>query len=354
MGAETMKNSVNALLVTIALVGAQAAVPFEGGGSAPEWSWAAAQSAIESVDTRTAREELQRMAMAGDNKALTEHIAWITERSGWPAPAREYTLFSFTHSLADLAPGTVHPGVLRQLAAIRPEVRIPHPDDDRLGMVLFNIPAAARGVATEWRRRDAAGMAAHDLASGAEDWISAYLAGDSAIHAGYLSSLDNADAAALNELAGAVERRMDANPGLAPVLARIGIVLADENRFARALGGGPVPDVAQLARAAGEVFDAGQALRALDTLENTAPVSTTSAVLAEFAPALTRNADGTQRLFELVGHESLGLTAAMALARHGDAPARLRLAVIASKETDDASRHASIALSAPVPERSLP
>ena len=75
---------------------------------------------------------------------------------------------------------------------------------------------------------------------------------------------------------------------------------------------------------------------------------------SRFAPALTRNADGTQRLFELVGHESLGLTAAMALARHGDAPARLRLAVIASKETDDASRHASIALSAPVPERSLP
>ena len=69
-----MKNSVNALLVTIAFVGAQAAVPFEGGGSAPEWSWAAAQSAIESVDTRTAREELQRMAMAGNDKALTERI----------------------------------------------------------------------------------------------------------------------------------------------------------------------------------------------------------------------------------------------------------------------------------------
>ena len=349
-----MRIPATLLLLTLALVAVRAAIPAESGLTGPNWSWAAAESAIESVDTGAALEELNRLAAARQDDAVLERISWLAVRPDWPVPAREYALFSFTRSLAEREPGTVDRRILQQLSSIRPQVRIPHPDDDRLGMVLFNIPAAASGAASEWRRREAAHTAAVLLSRGTSDWISGYRAGDVLTRQGYLASLDDANIAPLNELAGAIGQHIGAQPELAAPLARIGIILADEERFAQALGGVPIRDVAQLTRAAGRKFDVRQALRILDVLEQSAPAPTTSVVLAELAATLIQTPKGTERLFALVEDESLGLTAALALARHGDEATLQRLGAIASEGQNGPARRAMIALSAPRSEASAP
>lgn len=341
-----MKIFANLILLTAALAVVSAAGDSESALDAPNSSWAETLAAIERVDTRRAILELNRLAVTGQKEALLERIAFLAARSDWPPAAREFTLLSFTHSLADREPGTVAAPILASLAAIRPSVRVPHPDDDRLGLPAFNIPAAASGVATEWRRRDAARSASRRLAGGTAAWISGYEAGDPIERKGYLAALDDAGATQLNALADAVEQGMRTGGGHAEVVARIGVLLADEERFARGLAGGRTDAVAELTRAASAVFDTHQALRALRMLERTADPSTTSVALAELAAGLTRSPAGTEHLFELVGNEALGLSAALALARHGDGAARDRLAAIAGAVADDRSRRAAIALAA--------
>lgn len=317
----------------------------------PTWKESEAVVAIESVDTARELRTLHELARMSDSDALLQRLAETGERSEWPAPAREFVLFSFARSLSDLPPGAVDARVLDLLAATRPEVRLAHPDDDRLGIPMFNIPAATAGARTEWRRQRASRQASERLARGADDWIDGFLAAGRAEREGFLDRLESADRRQVEDLAVVIDSRLENEYALAAAGAWAGILLHDADLYAHALSGRPPPGLAELARRATAAFDAALALRALSRLAAAAPDATTAVMVAEWAPTLLRSDEGTERLFELLDDDGLGLAAALAIARHGDSSARSRLATIASGEQVTPARHAAIALSGTVGRR---
>ena len=345
-----MKSSTVILLAATAIV-AVAARADNPAAHAPTWTQSEVAAVMVQVDTQPELRALDRLARAGDTAAVLARIAQVQARSDWPAPARESVLFNFTQALSDLPPGTLDARVIDRLSAIRPEVRLPHPDDDRLGVPMFNIPAAAAGTATEWRRRAASRDAATLLAGDTDDWIDGFLAGDRVERSGFLDALDTAADVRLRDLAVTLGPRLGSEPGLAAAAAWAGILLRDGPLFAQALDGEPPAGLAEFVRRAAGAFDPVQARRTAAALATSAPASTTAVVLAAWAPLLLQDADGAEFLFALLEDEDLGLAAALALARNGDAAMRARLATVAAGAADRPAQRAAIALAGPLGDR---
>ena len=345
-----MKRLIAILLAAAAIV-AGAAHADSPAAHAPTWTQAAVAAAIERVDTQAELQVLFERARAGNDAALLARIEHLRARDDWPAPAREFVLFSFTEALSDLPPGTVDTRVIERLSAIRPEVRVPHPDDDRLGIVMFNIPAAAAGVATEWRRQAASQRAVALLTRDTGAWIDGFLNGDRAERNGFLDALAAAGEELLRALADAVAPRLESEPALATAAARAGILLCDGPLFAQALSGAPPAGLAELARQAAGAFGPVQARQTVAALAAAAPAPTTAVVLAEWAPLLLQDVGGADFLFELLDDEDLGLAAALALARNGDEATRARLAMLAAQPDGKQAQRAAIALGGPLGER---
>lgn len=333
-------------LLTACAVCAAASAPGGSGMPRPNASEAGVYAAIERVDTGAELVALHRLAREGDGAGLLARVRQVAERPDWPPAAREYVLWTFTQSLSDLRPGAVAADVIRYLNSIRPEVRVPHPDDDRLGIVLFNIPAATAGAVSEWRRGEAMTRASRLLRRGPEAWLDGWLTAQGPDREGFIAMLDYAGGEDLRSLADAAADRPNAGPEFAVVGAQAGIRLRDPDRLARALGTAGVSRLAALSRAAADAFDAELARRTLAAMAATAPPENTSAVLAALAPRLVESDAGVEDLFGLLGHEALGGAAALALARSGDAAIRARLETIAAGAGGPASRRATAALGA--------
>jgi hypothetical protein len=317
------------------------------GAAGPVLPWpnateAEVYAAIERVDTHAELAALQRLTQERNDAALLARMRQVAGRTDWPPAAREYVLFSYAQSLSDLPPAAVGTDVIEWLGTRRPEIRVPHPDDDRLGIALFNIPAAAAGAVTEWRRSEGAARAHRLLDRGPDAWVDGWLAAGQPEREGAM--LDRIGDDELRALADTAERRTDTDGALAEVTAWAAIRLHDPERLAQALARPGVPQLAALARTAGAAFDAALARRTLGRMLETAPPQNSAALLAGIAPRLLESAAGTEDLFGLLDHETLGGAAALALARSADGAIRSRLETIAGQAQGLASQRAASAL----------
>ena len=79
-----------ACLLPWQLIYGQAAFP------EPNWDRALAVETAPSSNTDRVLKSLFQSARAGDNRQVMDTLLTIEQNDGWPVPAREYTIWSFT------------------------------------------------------------------------------------------------------------------------------------------------------------------------------------------------------------------------------------------------------------------
>lgn len=341
-------------IVLAALLACAAVVARAAGDAGPTWSGEMVRAAIAEVDVAGELTELYALARAGDDAALLAHIDHIDLRSDWPRPAREFVLFSLTAALADFGPGPGGWRSIERLAEVPSQVRVPHPDDERVGFVLFNIRAAAAGTQTEWCRRAARDRASRLARDDVNRWMEAFAEAGACDRPGFIDALQEFTPDVLAGIARRALAETTQGAFFAELGARAALRLRDPDLLARALGQDSLAPLAPLAREAARALDSERSARLLELMVSTAPPHRSSVVLAELAPALLNRAKGVDALAGLLAHPELGGAAALALAASDDPAHRERLAAFANAGHGWVSHRAANALAAADPTEEKP
>jgi hypothetical protein len=224
-------------------------LPAEDAMPGPNWARRALLAAG-TVDAVVELRPLFERARAGQDDELLQRLQRIAANERWPQPARERILHAFALGLGELPPGSVGPDVLGYLLAWQPRTRVPHADNERIGVPLFDVGNAAAGAVNTWERRVGQDSASSLLEKGGEEpsaaerWIGAYLAAGPARRQGFVDALDGASPERLRELAAAALGGLAQAPDLTPPAARCAILLADPALLRQALVAGRGPGLA--------------------------------------------------------------------------------------------------------------
>jgi hypothetical protein len=356
-------------LLTALPLRAQDAMP------APNW---ARRDALQAAGTANALAELKplfELARAGRDDEVLELLQRVAGAEQWPQPARERILHAFALGLGDLPPGSVGPGVLDYLLAWQPRTRVPHPDNELVGVPLFDIGAAANGAVNAWARQSGQEAARSLLARHGEDpgaapnstpsstssstpastpasnwiekWIDAYLAASPARRQGFADALDDAPPAQLRALSKAAREALARAPDLTLVAVRCAVLLADAALLRQAIVAGRGPGLASALQWAGQSLGETERIELLQGLARDAAPTSAALAIAALAPGLLHYPEVANLLFELLGDPALGAAAALTLSRSDSPAVRDRLAGLAGGG-DLAARRAAIALNAGV------
>lgn len=281
----------------------------------PNWDRVLALQSAALGDYDGQRQEWFRQLRAGDHEAVLQSIRQFTAANESSSPAREQQLFLFTVALADFPPEQVPAGLLAFLANYSPQTLVAHEESATSAMALFNIPAAARGVQSEFTRQRAESHAASLLTGSAEVWIRGYLDASPTARAGFLAALDVASSTQLLELDRNARRLMDAEPDLTVVAGRTALAMPDVQSMRHVLELGSGRDVTSMLRsAAGKLSSGDRAELLLSSIES-APSQNAALAIALLSPGLQTVPQVISTLFDLLGDPDLGSAAALALAR---------------------------------------
>ena len=328
---------VAAALLAALAAQAQTALP------RPNWSVQDARQAAAQVDTLTAVRPLFRLARAGRNDELLAALEALASRTDWPVPAREEALHLFALNLADLPPGTVSRKVTGWLLAYSPQTLVPHEDHPQAAVPLYRIGTATAGSLHAWARESAAAAAGRLLQDGPDAWLAAFLAADPVRQRGFLDALDGAGAEPLRRLSEQALERLPGEPGLTPVAARAGLLLADPAILQAAVIHGGGPGLAPALRSAAGHFDEAERADLLIGAVRRAPAANAALAIAELAPGLLRQPEVAELLFERLADRGVGAAAALALAKSKDPGILERLDHLARDGAGLEARRAAIA-----------
>jgi hypothetical protein len=351
-------------LLTALPLRAQDAMP------APNWARQDALQAAGAVDALAELKPLFERARAGRDDDLLELLQRVAGAEQWPQPARERILHAFALGLGDLPPGSVGPRVLDYLLAWQPRTRVPHPDNELVGVPLFDVGAAATGAVNAWARQSGQEAARSLLAKHGEDpgaapgstqpstqastpasnwtenWVDAYRAAGPARRQGFADALDDASPVQLRALAAAALGALAEAPDLTPVAVRCAVRLTDAALLRQAIVAGRGPGLASALQWAGHTLGETERIELLQGLARDAAPTSAALAIAALAPGLLQYPEVANLLFELLGDPALGAAAALALSRSDSPEVRERLAGLASGGGDLAARRAALALAA--------
>ena len=310
----------------------------------PNDTRARAMQSISQADTTPRLAELYRLARSGDDTALLLQLESQASRDDLPAAARDYILYTFAISLGDLEAGSVGPVVFQYLESTSPRVRVPHPDHPRVGVPLFNIPAAASGSRTRWHYDEARASGQRLLALGSTQWLTAYLDESPAGRQGMLDGLANATATQTRQVGEQALAGTNKRDERTEVATRSALMLQDPDmlRFAILNGRGPA-----LTAAIRDMHDLLTPLEVVDLAAEAstdAPPATAALIFAESTDRLAGEVEMSELLFSTLPNPELGGAAALALARNPNPEVRARLQAIADDGDSLPARRAQLAL----------
>jgi hypothetical protein len=311
----------------------------------PTWDRAAAVEAASTVDTNSALRPLFELARSGSDAELIRELDDLARRSAWPLPAREHILHAFAVGLGDLEPGAVGPRVLAYLQTYVPRTLVAHDDHPKAGVPLFNVAAAAAGTEALWQRLQSASEAAA-LLQDETVWLQAYAAAGPARRRGFEDALQHASEARIAAIGRLALAATGANPDLAHLAARTGVLLTDEELFLGALSAARGPGVSHALRAAAAVFDDSAIGTILRRALERAPASSAALAIAILGPGQLRYADMAELMFGVLDDHELGAAAALLLATSDDGAIRQRLDQLARHKEGTAARRAAVAIRA--------
>jgi len=289
-------------------------------------------------------EPLFRLARSGKTDELLRQLRIVANDSNLPLPAREKILFQFAVGLGDLAIDAVDPAVLAFLLSYDSRTLIPHEDHWQYGVPLYNVRAAATGVAQFWERQAAAAEAMTLLNRGTEAWLKTYLSINDTQRKGFEDTLTSLSRAQLRPLADDAVGLLPDTPEITPIVAGCAALLADAGLFGELLHNADGPAIAAALRKAA-VLGTNERFTLLHRAIQDAPATNASLAIAQLAPELLHRRDAEDLLFALLGNAELGAAAALILSRSGNPAILARLAEIGKQTEGLRSNRARLAAS---------
>jgi hypothetical protein len=319
----------------------------------PNWSAPAARAAALQADANAVLGPLFDQARLGRDPDLLARLQTLAADERLPVPARERILFDFAQGLGDLPPGAVGPDVLDYLQGYRPRTLVPHPDNDRVGIPLFNIRGATAGSLNAWRRQagyDAGRTLLAGLAPApttADVFLAEFDRASTPGRLGLADALPLARAEQLADIAGQSLAALAERPELGPVAVRAALLLGDPELLRRALAAGDGPHLAGLlAEAAAQLDEPGRVdllFGLLFGLLDTAAPANAALAVGALAPGLLHRPEVADRMFALLGDPAMGAAAALVLSESTRPDLQERLRELAAGDGLTA-RRAALAL----------
>ena len=311
----------------------------------PNWDRSLALRTIHKDDTQAALKPLFQMARAGDNQELLDALSAIVQDPGMSAPAKDYTVFSFTLGLGDLDVNSVSPKVLDFLSTYEAQTLVAHDDHPRMTVPLFNVRAAAAGVQNNWDRQQAATRATSLLQEHPDQWVSSYLAAGPAERRGFVDSLDSAPPAALRELSWSALAQLDEKPELTLVTASAAMNSGDFELLQQSISRGHGPGLSRVLETASRKLSVEESINLLGHSLQLGSDTKAALAIAQLAPALLDEPAVRKILFGTLADRNLGAAAALVLGASSNPEIQAQLIEIASKEGGLARQRAEMAIS---------
>jgi len=252
----------------------------------PNWDRSLALRTIHKADTQATLKPLFQMARAGSNRELLDALSAIVQDPGLSAPAKDYTVFSFTLGLGDLDVNSVSPKVLDFLSTYQSRTLVAHDDHPRMAVPLFNIRAAVAGVQNSWDRQQAAARATSLLQEHPDQWISSYLAAGPAGRRGFVDALDFAPPEQLRTLGWSALALLDEKPELTLVTAKAAMNSGDFELLQQSISRGDGPGLSRALKTAAHTLSADQIGDLLDFSLQLGSETKAALAKAHLAPAL--------------------------------------------------------------------
>jgi len=313
--------------------------------SEPNWDRSLALRTIHKDDTQATLKPLFQMARAGSNQELLGALSAIVQDPGIPAPAKDYTVFSFTLGLSDLDVNSVSPKVLDFLSTYQARTLVAHEDHPGMAVPLFNIRAAAAGVQNNWDRQQAAALATSLLQEHPDQWISSYLAAGQVARRGFVDALDFAPAGQLRELGWSALALLDEKPELTLVTARAGMNSGDFELLQQSISRGDGPGLSRVLEAASREMSAEENINLLEHSLQLGSDTKAALAIAQLAPTLLDEPAVQEMLFSTLADRNLGAAAALVLGASSNPEIQAQLSEIASKKDGLARQRAEMAIS---------
>ena len=311
----------------------------------PNWDRSLAVRTIHKADVQATLKPLFQMARAGSNQELLDALSAIVLDPGMPAPAKDYTVFSFTLGLSDLDVNSVSPKVLDFLSRYEAQTLVAHDDHPHMAVPLFNVQAAAAGVQNSWDRQQAVTRATSLLQDHPDQWISSYLAAGPAARRGFVDALDFAPAGQLRELGWSALTRLDEKPELTLVTAKAAMNSGDFELLRQSISRGDGPGLSRVLETASRELSVEENINLLEHSLQLGSDTKAALAIAQLAPALLDEPAVRKILFSTLADRNLGAAAALVLGASSNPEIQAQLSEIASKEGGLARQRAEMAIS---------
>ena len=333
--------------VFAASLGLLLSVPAHAAGTTlprPNWDRELALQTARMAADDTALREWFRLLRQGQAAELTRFVKDFSTSASPSAPAREKRLYEFTLGLGNFAVSQLPAELVDFLASYTPQTLVAHEENASSAVPLFNIPAVAQGLKNREQRQQAETRSGELLQRQPAQWLRAFLAATPVQRRGFMDSLDTAPAPQLKAVGELALQQLPASPELLAVAGQAAIASADREALQIALRQpGQSEELADILRATDRRFgERDRALVLLTVIESALPENAALAI-ALLTPGLSRVAEVTDTLFDLLEDSALGASAALALASHPDPAVALRLREMA-RLADPASARARMAL----------
>lgn len=312
----------------------------------PNWDERLALQTAQVSDSESRLENLFSLLRHDDVAGLEARLDALIRNEDLSAPARDYILHRFTVGLADFE--SIDPALVDRLRAVKPAVRVPHPESAEFGVPLYDISGAAEGVYHLSLRRQAQSEARQALGASPQAWLDAYLLAAPPQRAGFVDALDDASEDELLGVLPAASVRLPGAPDLTPVVGKAALLLGASATIGEAVRFGRGDALPRILEAAARTLPQSERLALLRLAVLEAPPANAALAIAQLYPdlAVTPEAspEATDLLFDTLDHAELGAAAAMALAQSGGVEARARLQQLSDDGAGLAAARARTAL----------
>ena len=308
------------------------------------WDRTNAIAVVQSVKFNAAVLEISDLSSLADGENTVSQLAALANRADWPLPVREAALFQFARSLAELPADAVAHEVIHYLRNYQAKALVPHEEYPQAYIPLFNIRGAISGVTHGWQRQQHARLATILLNTDPEKLVAEFAKSNNPNQkAGYLDALRFASMATVTSVQNIALERLEATPGLSPIIALTAVITTDltaiEQLLLKAQGAGLSTALNELE----EHLTPNDTASLLAFAIQRAPATNAALAISAWWPRLSHDALTREMMISLLTSPELGASAAMALARSPDILTIKALKDLASSNSP-ASNRAQMAL----------
>ncbi|MDH3925205.1 MAG: hypothetical protein OET41_11415 [Xanthomonadales bacterium] len=311
----------------------------------PLWDRSTAMQFVDKARAMDSLKPMYEMARSGDEAGLMRALTGMSSDPDLTAPSRDYMVYSFTLGLGDMRADAVSSEVMGWLAAYKPATWVAHEEHPRMAVPLFNVRAAAQGVANGWERQKALDSAERALGEQPAQFISEYLAATQAGQRGYIDALERVPFEKTLELSRLALEMLAGSPELTHLAARAAIASGSSELLRRSIALGQGPGLARAFKDAAAELSAEESASLLEDVMEKESDSKAALAIALLAPGTLADPAVRDLMFNAMADQNLGASVALVLGSSADPEIQSRLSEIATGGAGLEQQRAQLAIS---------